>query len=178
MVTKRKKTGRALARAGQDALVLSVIDFYQVWTTGVLDLLDKTLERRRRVRSQVTARWKRLSQAERADAFDRALRQADARIVHHVASHLAKRKRQRGPKHVTFQSEVTFGLGKQDVGSGQTAYGGKVTVRDKRGPILEVGAGVIPEFPGSEVLDSDDPIGEVVRPDRIKGGGAWVKLSY
>jgi hypothetical protein len=39
--------------------------------------------------------------------------------------------------------------------------------------------GVIPRIPSpSEVLGSDRPVREVFNPDRVEGGGAWIKLSY
>lgn len=89
---------------------------------------------------------------------------------------LALRAARLGSDRTVFHSDAKLKPGKEDVGAGKTAYGGKVVVNGDT-PAVEVGVGVVPKLPpAGEVIR--DPVGTIVNTDRAEGIGAWVKFNY
>lgn len=148
-------------------------------TEGAVGLFDDTIALRRKTREAVDRVWAGLDAEGRERAYHEVARRIDVAVEGVVLAFLEARRAARGDENTTFHSEVSFGLGKQEVGPGQTAYGAKITITSDSGATVEIGAGVIPKIPSpSDVLGSDEPIREVFKPDRVEGGGAWIKLSY
>lgn len=148
-------------------------------TEGAVALFDDTIALRRKTREAVDRVWAGRDAEARTRAYNDLASRIDVAIEGVVLSFLEARRAARGDENTTFHSEVSFGLGKQEVGPDKTAYGAKITITSDSGATLEIGAGVIPKIPSaSEVLGADEPVREVFKPDRVEGGGAWIKLSY
>jgi hypothetical protein len=162
-----------------DAVARELAGLIVQLTEGTVALFDNTIALRRKTREAVDRAWSTRAPEERERVYHELVGRIGVAVEGVVSAFLEARRAARGDEKTTFHSEVTFGLGKQEVGPGQTAYGAKVTIKSDSGATVEIGAGVIPRIPSaSEVLGSDEPAREVFNPDRVEGGGAWIKLTY
>jgi hypothetical protein len=162
-----------------DALARDVAGLMVRITEGAVALFDDTIALRRKTREAVDRVWTSRDPEGRERVYRELADRIGVAVEGVVSAYLEARRAERGDENTTFHSEVSFGLGKQEVGPDQTAYGAKVTIKSDSGATVEIGAGVIPKIPSaSDVLGSDEPVREVFKPDRVEGGGAWIKLSY